>query len=67
MARAIQDTDFAVSLLQASTRPAALSDPDLGLTPAQQAELHTVLGEIAGLSFEAAMLAIKNEGVNDFR
>lgn len=61
--KAVQDPDFVLQLLHRDTRDAALSDPKLGLTAAQQDELSSRLDEIARMSFTEAIELLRRENI----
>ena len=61
--RAQHDMDFATRLLHRDTRDEALNDPSLRLTEDERNEVSSRLDDIASMSFQDAMVRIRDAGV----
>jgi hypothetical protein len=61
--RAQQDMDFALKLLYRDSREEAIRDAGVSLTDEQLSKLHAALDQIASLSFQEALQALKDVGV----
>ena len=61
--RAQQDLDFALKLLYQANREDAINEAGVSLTADELEKLHASLDQIAGLSFQEALQALKDVGV----
>jgi hypothetical protein len=61
--RAQQDTDFALRLLHRESREDAIREAGLDLADEQVSQLHESLDQIANLSFQEALEALRDVGV----
>jgi Tat protein secretion system quality control protein TatD with DNase activity len=61
--RAQQDLDYALRLLHRETRAAAIGEAGLDLTAEEQNSLYASLDQIANMSFQDALEALRKVGV----
>ena len=61
--RAQQDVEFALKLLYQGSREDAIRDAGISLTDEQLSKLHSALDQIASMSFQEALQALKDVGV----
>jgi hypothetical protein len=63
VAKAQQDMDFALRLLNRETREYAIQEAGLVLAEDELGRLHETLDQIAGMSFQEAVQTLKDVGV----
>ena len=61
--RAQQNMEFALKLLYRASREEAIGEAGVSLTDDELGKLHAALDQIAGMSFQEALQALKDVGV----
>jgi hypothetical protein len=61
--RAQQNMEFALKLLYRASREEAIREAGVSLTEDELGKLHTALDQIAAMSFQEALQALKDVGV----